>query len=47
LTIEFEVKTSSNTKATEIEALKARIATLEKIVSEPAYELNQKINCLD
>lgn len=29
-----------------IAELKERIATLEKIVTEPAYELNQKINRL-
>ena len=30
----------------DVEALKERIAVLEKIVTEPAYELNKKINAL-
>ena len=45
--------TSASRSATEsaadkqtIAELKERIATLEKIVTEPAYELNQKINRL-
>jgi len=33
-------------KIVEITALKARIEVLEKIVTEPAFELNQKINAL-
>lgn len=33
-------------KDDEIAALKARIETLETIVTEPAYELNQKLNRL-
>jgi cell shape-determining protein MreC len=37
---------SGNNKEQEIQTLKARIATLEKIVTEPAYELNQKLNSL-
>jgi hypothetical protein len=33
-------------KDAQIEALMARIETLEAIVTEPAYELNKKINAL-
>ncbi|NVK55754.1 MAG: hypothetical protein HWE26_09075 [Alteromonadaceae bacterium] len=33
-------------KNAEISALKERIATLEAIVTEPAYELNQELNKL-
>ena len=33
-------------KDAQIEALMARIETLETIVTEPAYELNKKINSL-
>ena len=33
-------------KDQQIEALKERIQVLEKIVTEPAYELNKKINQL-
>ena len=33
-------------KDEEIKALKARIEVLEKIVTEPAFELNQKLNAL-
>ncbi|MEC7480167.1 MAG: hypothetical protein VYE21_00965, partial [Pseudomonadota bacterium] len=33
-------------KDAQIEALMARIETLETIVTEPAYELNKKINAL-
>lgn len=33
-------------KDEQIEALKERIQVLEKIVTEPAYELNKKINQL-
>lgn len=33
-------------KDAEITALKERIAVLEKIVTEPAYELNQELNKL-
>ncbi|WP_296049256.1 hypothetical protein [uncultured Alteromonas sp.] len=33
-------------KDAEIAALKERIAVLEKIVTEPAYELNQELNKL-
>jgi hypothetical protein len=36
----------SQAKDEEIAALKERIQVLEKIVSEPSYELNQKINSL-
>ena len=36
----------SETDKQTIAELKERIATLEKIVTEPAYELNQKINRL-
>lgn len=35
-----------NTKDKEIKELKERIQVLEKIVTEPAYELNKKINAL-
>ena len=35
-----------SSKDEEIAALKERIQVLEKIVSEPSYELNQKINSL-
>jgi hypothetical protein len=47
LTLQATANTHRITKEAEIEALKARVATLEKIVTEPAYELNQKINSLD
>ena len=33
-------------KDEEIAQLKARVQTLEKIVTEPAYELNKKLNAL-
>lgn len=33
-------------EVTEITHLKERIAVLEKIVSEPSYELNKKLNSL-
>ena len=35
-----------NTKNTTIIELKERIAVLEKVVTEPAYELNKKLNML-
>lgn len=44
-----KVAASSQTSAqkdVEIAALKERIAALEKIVTEPAYELNQELNKL-
>ncbi len=37
---------STATKDAEIAALKERIATLEAIITEPAFELNQQINQL-
>ncbi len=40
-------KSTANVKQKEnIDALKGRIETLETIVTEPAYELNKKINQL-
>ncbi|MCW8108946.1 hypothetical protein OPS25_10620 [Alteromonas ponticola] len=45
----FEPKQSRSKKASNnenIDALKRRIETLETIVTEPAYELNKKINQL-
>lgn len=36
----------TDAKEAEIAALKERIATLEKIVTEPAYELNQELRNL-
>lgn len=44
-----EAKLTSSERAQKIEeitALKARIEVLEKIVTEPAFELNQKLNAL-
>ncbi len=38
--------TDAATKDNEIAALKARIAALEAIVTEPAFELNQQLNAL-
>ena len=34
------------TETDQIQNLKERIAVLEKVVTEPAYELNKKINAL-
>ncbi len=43
----FSEKVSAKKREdTEMAALKARIAALEAIVTEPAYELNQKLNRL-
>lgn len=39
-------ESSLASKDKEIEGLKERIQVLEKIVTEPAYELNKKINDL-
>jgi hypothetical protein len=41
-----EAETVQAKKEQEISLLKARIEVLEKIVTEPAFELNQKINTL-
>ncbi len=41
-----EAETVQAKKEQEISLLKARIEVLEKIVTEPAFELNQKINAL-
>jgi hypothetical protein len=41
-----EVETVQAKKEQEISLLKVRIEVLEKIVTEPAFELNQKINTL-
>ncbi|MDC8829227.1 hypothetical protein [Alteromonas gilva] len=38
--------TPAASKDAEIASLKARIATLEAIVTEPAFELNQQLNQL-
>ena len=43
---EAQVKAETNAKDKQIAELKERIQVLEKIVSEPAYELNRKINNL-
>jgi len=43
---EQQFKTTINHKDQEIKDLKERIQVLEKIVTEPAYELNKKINSL-
>lgn len=40
------VNIAQNEKSEEIKVLKARIEVLEKIVTEPAFELNQKLNAL-
>lgn len=40
------VNTEQSEKSEEIKVLKARIEVLEKIVTEPAFELNQKLNAL-
>jgi hypothetical protein len=40
------VKTEQADKVEEIKILKARIEVLERIVTEPAFELNQKLNAL-
>ena len=40
------VNTELSEKPEEIKVLKARIEVLEKIVTEPAFELNQKLNAL-
>ncbi|MDO6694336.1 hypothetical protein Q4574_13660 [Aliiglaciecola sp. 3_MG-2023] len=45
-TKEQQFQTTINHKDQEIKDLKERIQVLEKIVTEPAYELNQKINSL-
>lgn len=43
---ELQFKATINLKEQEISDLKERIQVLEKIVTEPAYELNKKINSL-
>ncbi|MFA3790933.1 hypothetical protein AB6T38_07430 [Aliiglaciecola sp. SL4] len=43
---EQQFQTTINHKDQEIKDLKERIQVLEKIVTEPAYELNKKINSL-
>ncbi|GAC16277.1 hypothetical protein [Aliiglaciecola lipolytica] len=43
---EQQFKATINNKEQEIKDLKERIQVLEKIVTEPAYELNKKINNL-
>lgn len=40
------VSTEQANKSEEIKVLKARVEALEKIVTEPAFELNQKLNAL-
>lgn len=44
--ISDQAQATINTKDKEIKELKERIQVLEKIVTEPAYELNKKINAL-
>ena len=44
--IDNDNQVSASTKEAEIAELKERIQILEKIVTEPAYELNQKLNKL-
>ncbi|MBT0586220.1 hypothetical protein [Alteromonas oceanisediminis] len=41
-----KASTTEHAQAQTITELRERVATLEKIVTEPAYELNRKINQL-